>query len=105
MYVTHIAKTLNHYHSLTNHALVGASLSEPQFSDADGTFVCAHKICINLHKIVLHGHTANTLTYLFQRHVRDAKIIPRHIGGKVRSNISPKSHIYARRTKESSEAR
>ena len=36
---------------------------------------------INLHKFVLHGHTANTLTYLFQRHVRDAKIIPRYIGG------------------------
>ena len=33
------------------------------------------------HKFVLHGHTANTLTYLFQRHVRDVKIIPRSIGG------------------------
>ena len=59
--------------------LVGASLSKPQFSDADVTFVRAYKICINLHKFILHGYTANTLTYLFQWHMMcvPQKIIPR----------------------------
>ena len=52
--------------------IIGVSLSEPQFSDADGTFVHVYEICLNLH----NGRTANMLTYLFQQHVHAVKIIP-----------------------------
>ena len=52
--------------------MIGASLSEPQFSDAIGKF------CAYVRTYVLHGrYTAIAMAYLFQQHARDAKVISR----------------------------
>ena len=54
------------------YVIIGASLCEPQFSDAVGKF------CVCIRMYILHDqYTANALAYLFQQHACDAKVISR----------------------------
>ena len=59
-----------------NQSLLGRVLASPNLVMRMG-HLCVH---INLHKCVLHGHTTNTLTYLFQQHAHTANIIPHRCG-------------------------